>query len=97
MEDVSFSYAEEGHSGTGVEGISLSLGRGEVALLCGPSGCGKTTVTRLADGRASPRISTKEQKPAPCVCAASILRMRSFWETARLAGRRLSEPQNPVL
>ncbi len=39
MEDVSFSYAG-GHSGTGVEGISLSLGRGEVALLCGPSGCG---------------------------------------------------------
>ena len=34
MSEASFSYAG-GRSGAGVEGISLSLGKGEVALLCG--------------------------------------------------------------
>jgi ABC-type Fe3+/spermidine/putrescine transport system ATPase subunit len=33
-----------------VEGLSLSVGRGEIVALLGPSGCGKTTTLRLVAG-----------------------------------------------
>lgn len=33
-----------------VDGVSLSVGRGEVVALLGPSGCGKTSVLRIAAG-----------------------------------------------
>lgn len=36
--------------GAAIQGISLTLGRGEVASLLGPSGCGKTTTLRCIAG-----------------------------------------------
>ena len=90
MEDVSFSYAG-GHSGTGVEGISLSLGRGEVALLCGPSGCGKTTVTRLANGLA-PHFYEGAETGTVRVCGLDIAHAE-LWETARLVGSVFQNPK----
>ena len=94
MEDVSFSYAG-GHSGTGVEGISLSLGRGEVALLCGPSGCGKTTVTRLANGLA-PHFYEGAETGTVRVCGLDIAHAELLGDRTTRR-QRLSEPQNPVL
>ncbi len=90
MEDVSFSYAG-GHSGTGVEGISLSLGRGEVALLCGPSGCGKTTVTRLANGLA-PHFYEGAETGTVRVCGLDIAHAE-LWETARVVGSVFQNPK----
>src|SRR5437763_2258718 len=33
-----------------IEGLSFSLGKGEVGALVGPSGCGKTTLLRIIAG-----------------------------------------------
>ncbi len=49
LKDVSFSYAGSERE-SGIKNINLTVGEGEVVLLCGESGCGKTTVTRLING-----------------------------------------------
>ena len=89
----SFSYAG-GRAKTGVKGISLSLGRGEVALLCGPSGCGKTTVTRLANGLA-PHFYEGAETGTVRVCGLDVAHAE-LWETARLVAASF-RPQTPVL
>lgn len=90
MNDASFSYAG-GRSGAGVEGISLSLGRGEVALLCGPSGCGKTTVTRLANGLA-PHFYEGAETGTVRVCGLDVAHAE-LWETARFVGSVFQNPK----
>ena len=39
---------------TAVDGVSLSVGEGELFALLGPSGCGKTTLLRLIAGFETP-------------------------------------------
>ncbi len=39
---------------TAVDGVSLTIGRGELFFLLGPSGCGKTTVLRMLAGFITP-------------------------------------------
>lgn len=90
MSDASFSYAG-GRTGAGVEGISLSLGKGEVALLCGPSGCGKTTVTRLANGLA-PHFYEGEETGTVRVCGLDVAHAE-LWETARFVGSVFQNPK----
>ena len=90
MSEASFSYAG-GHSGAGVEGISLSLGKGEVALLCGPSGCGKTTVTRLANGLA-PHFYEGTETGTVRVCGLDVAHAE-LWETARFVGSVFQNPK----
>ena len=41
-----------------VDGVSLSVRRGEFLTLLGPSGCGKTTMLRMAAGFESPDRGT---------------------------------------
>ncbi|MEX2194316.1 MAG: ABC transporter ATP-binding protein [Thermoleophilaceae bacterium] len=51
LRDVRFSYP----SGTEVlEGVSLSIGAGEIVGIVGPSGCGKSTLLSLIAGLARP-------------------------------------------
>ena len=50
LRDVSHVYVHERGAMLAVEGMTLSVGRGEFVSLVGPSGCGKTTVLSLMAG-----------------------------------------------
>lgn len=43
---------------TAVDGLSLTIGRGEMVTLLGPSGCGKTTILRMIAGFVRPTSGT---------------------------------------
>lgn len=56
-EGLTFCYA--GALEPALRGASLSVGPGEVVLLCGPSGCGKTTLLRLLKPAIAPAGSVE--------------------------------------
>lgn len=50
--DLTFSYRSgDVHE---IEGLNLTIGRGEVVVLCGPNGCGKSTLLKLVVGALAP-------------------------------------------
>ncbi len=51
MQDIRFSYDGQNNA---LEGISLKVGKGQVAALVGPSGGGKSTIVKLILGYYSP-------------------------------------------
>lgn len=54
MEDVSFSYKDQGRSAAVVDHVSLGVGAGQIVALAGPSGAGKSTIAELILGLKSP-------------------------------------------
>ena len=48
LENVSFQYGE--NEKNSLKNINLTIGSGEVVVLCGESGCGKTSIIRLING-----------------------------------------------
>ncbi|MDR2605702.1 MAG: ATP-binding cassette domain-containing protein [Oscillospiraceae bacterium] len=52
LENLTFSYPER--EKLALDGVSLSINRGEFVTLCGPSGCGKTTLLRHLKPSATP-------------------------------------------
>ncbi|TCL57199.1 energy-coupling factor transport system ATP-binding protein [Kineothrix alysoides] len=91
LKDVSFFYAGS-ESERGIRNINLSVGKGEVVLLCGESGCGKTTVTRLIngliphyyEGQMSGEVLIGEQK----------IHELPLHETSRLVGSVFQNPRS---
>ena len=50
VEIKNVTHRYKGAAGNTLDGVSLSIKRGETLLLCGASGSGKTSVIRLING-----------------------------------------------
>ena len=50
LSDVTFSYRPDSVTGPEIEGVNLSIDKGEFTVLVGPSGCGKSSILNLLAG-----------------------------------------------
>jgi NitT/TauT family transport system ATP-binding protein len=57
LDGVDHAYAGA-NSALAVEGLSITVNKGEFAAVVGPSGCGKSTLMKLATGLQFPRAGT---------------------------------------
>lgn len=92
FKNVSFHYGGEQGTGEGVDNIDLTIGTGEVVVLCGPSGCGKTTLTRLINGLA-PHFYPGELEGEVCVDGVCVS-TAPLSETSRLVGSVFQNPKS---
>lgn len=89
-EDVSRTYGDT----TALDGVSLSVGAGEVFALIGPNGAGKTTLVRALTGTTTPdsgTVSVLESPPASVDENRISLLPQAFSPPERLTGRELLE------
>ncbi|CAN5749342.1 ABC transporter ATP-binding protein [soil metagenome] len=77
VEGASLRYAGQGdEEGTlAVEGLSLSVARGEFVAVVGPSGCGKSSLMKLATGLTFPTAGEVRVAGAPGTGPVSIAGM----------------------
>ena len=91
LKNVSFAYAL-GEEENGLKNINLTVGDGEVVLLCGESGCGKTTLTRLINGLI-PHYYEGSLTGEVIIDGKEIHRL-PLYETARLVGSVFQNPRS---
>lgn len=90
LKHIEFRYpnAESG----ALDDITLTIGEGEVVLLCGASGCGKTTVTRLINGLI-PHYYEGELKGSVTVGGIDVIKAE-LYETAHVVGSVFQNPRS---
>lgn len=91
FKEVSFSYAA-GEQKNSMHNINLTIGSGEMVLLCGESGCGKTTVTRLINGLI-PHYYEGELYGEVLIDGKNISKL-PLYETARIVGSVFQNPRS---
>jgi NitT/TauT family transport system ATP-binding protein len=60
LRDVRLAYGAAADSTLALDGLSMSVKKGEFAAVVGPSGCGKSTLMKLATGLITPQEGTVE-------------------------------------
>ena len=90
LNNVEFKYANS-ESGA-LKDISLTIGSGEVVLLCGASGCGKTTVTRLINGLI-PHYYEGDLQGSVTVGGLDVIKAE-LYETAYIVGSVFQNPRS---
>lgn len=58
LKDVTLDYVSEQSVTRAIEGVTMSIERGEFVAIAGPSGCGKTTILKLVAGLLSPTMGS---------------------------------------
>lgn len=58
LQDVTLDYATDQSVTRAIEGVTMSIERGEFVAIAGPSGCGKTTILKLVAGLLSPTMGS---------------------------------------
>jgi energy-coupling factor transport system ATP-binding protein len=91
LRQVSFAYGQTRRE-NGIQDVSLTIGDGEVILLCGESGCGKTTLTRLVNGLI-PHFWEGDLS-GEVVIGGSRISDVPLYETAKIVGSVFQNPRS---
>ena len=91
LRQVSFRY-EQARQENGLRDVNLTIGDGEVILLCGESGCGKTTLTRLVNGLI-PHFWGGDLNGEVLIDGVKINEM-PLYETAKIVGSVFQNPRS---
>jgi NitT/TauT family transport system ATP-binding protein len=60
LNDIRLAYGPGGDGTLALDGLSMTVKKGEFAAVVGPSGCGKSTLMKLATGLIRPQAGTVE-------------------------------------
>jgi energy-coupling factor transporter ATPase len=94
IEAKALSYTYPGASKSSIRDVSLSIEKGEFAILTGPSGCGKTTLCRCFNGLI-PHFYSGELKGDLSVAGLKVSE-RQIYEMAQHVGLVFQNPENQL-
>jgi len=87
-------YTYPGVSKPSIDGVSLTVEKGEFVLITGPSGCGKTSLCRTFNGLI-PHFYQGELKGQVVVAGQDVIGKRTF-DMARCVGLVFQSPENQL-
>ncbi|MFQ5999186.1 MAG: energy-coupling factor ABC transporter ATP-binding protein [Candidatus Bathyarchaeia archaeon] len=94
IETKDLTYTYPGGTKPSIEGISITIERGEFVILTGPSGCGKTTLCRCFNGLIPHFYGGKLE--GEVVAADLKVVEHSIYELARHVGFVFQNPENQL-
>ena len=95
VRDVVVSFATDGGIARVLDGVNLTIGRGQIVGLVGESGCGKTTLARTILG-VLPGNSARVQRGTVMFDGSDLLTLDPAAMASTVRGRRISFiPQDP--